>query len=255
LKKRVSSRRLRAALRVAEVVLGLIGVTALGMYGLVTWQTHTFQKREKEYFAGLARSYKEPKGNFPPPSKSGDFIGQIDVPRIGISAVILEGSDDRALRLGVGHIPGTALPGDRGNIGLAGHRDTFFRALRKIRPSDEIRLSTIRDSYRYIVDWQKVVDPKDTAVLDDSDQQILTLVTCFPFYFVGSAPERFIVRAHRVPNREPARPISTPHRLPGRASFCSPLVASDGLDFGLLIPKNKRDASGFRSELGILDVL
>ena len=206
MKKRVSSRRLRAALRVAELVLGLIGVTALGVYGLVAWQTHIFQKREKEYFAGLARSYKGPKGNLPAPSKNGDFIGQIDVPRIGISAVILEGSDDRTLRLGVGHIPGTALPGDRENIGLAGHRDTFFRALRKIRPSDEIRLSTIRDSYRYIVDWQKVVDPKDTAVLDDSDQQILTLVTCFPFYFVGSAPERFIVRAHRVPDPEPARP-------------------------------------------------
>ncbi len=204
-----SSGRRKRAFRIAEVILGLIGLIALGVYGIVTWQTHLFQTREKEYFAGLAKSYKSykwPKAELPPPTKNGDFVGQIDVPRIGISAIVLEGSDDRTLRLGVGHIPGTAFPGRPGNVGLAGHRDTFFRALRNIRPMDEIRVSTIRTTYTYVVDWKKIVDPKDTEVLDDSDQQILTLVTCFPFYFVGSAPQRFIVRAHRVPDQGVARP-------------------------------------------------
>ncbi len=204
-----SSRRRKRAFRIAEVILGLIGLIALGVYGIVTWQTHVFQAREKEYFAGLAKSYKSyqwPKGELPPPTKHGDFVGQIDVPRIGISAIVLEGSDDRTLRLAVGHIPGTAFLGHPGNVGLAGHRDTFFRALRNIRPTDEIRVSTVRNTYTYIVDWKKVVGPKDTEVLDDSDQQILTLVTCFPFYFVGSAPQRFIVRAHRIPDQGVPRP-------------------------------------------------
>ena len=198
-----SSRRLRTVLRIGEVFLGVVGVIALGLYGFLTWQTHIFQEREKEYLASLSKAYKGPKSTLPPSTQSGHFIGQIDVPRIGISAIILEGNDSRTLRLGVGHIPGTALPGEPGNIGLAGHRDTFFRALRGIRPNDEIRLSTIRETYSYVVDWKKIVKPTATEVLDESDGRILTLVTCFPFYYVGSSPERFIVRAHLTPGSHP----------------------------------------------------
>jgi sortase A len=97
-----------------------------------------------------------------------------------------------------GHILGTALPGDTGNIGIARHRDTFFRALRNIRCNDIITLSTPRGEYRYRVVSTKVVSPSDVAVLDSDGNQILTLVTCYPFYFVGAAPSRFIVRAERV---------------------------------------------------------
>ena len=113
--------------------------------------------------------------------------------------MILEGTDNGTLRRGVGHIPGTSLPGQPGNVAIAGHRDTFFRPLRKIRKNDEITLTTLNGSYRYRVDSTQVIEPDDTQVLDDSDKPILTLVTCYPFNFVGSAPKRFIVRAHRVP--------------------------------------------------------
>ena len=94
---------------------------------------------------------------------------------------------------------GTPLPGQQGNVAITGHRDTFFRPLRNIRKDDEITLTTLSGSYRYRVDSTKVVEPEDTEVLDDSDDAILTLVTCYPFYFVGPAPKRFIVRAHRIP--------------------------------------------------------
>jgi sortase A len=95
----------------------------------------------------------------------------------------------------VGHIPGTALPGDEGNIGLAGHRDTFFRKLRDIQPDDEIRVVTPDGTYLYRVQGTNVVWPRDTWVLDDEGEPLLTLVTCYPFTYIGSAPQRFIVRA------------------------------------------------------------
>jgi sortase A len=95
----------------------------------------------------------------------------------------------------VGHIPGTALPGDSGNVGLAAHRDTFFRRLRDIRPDDEIVLTTPDGTFRYTVEGTKVVEPGDVWVLDPTEEPALTLVTCYPFTYVGSAPQRFIVRA------------------------------------------------------------
>jgi len=129
----------------------------------------------------------------------GSPLGRIEISTIGLAVMILEGTDDWTLRRGVGHIPGTSLPSQQGNIVIAGHRDTFFRPLRKIRKNDEITLRTLNGSYRYQVDSTQVIEPEDTKVLDDTDEAILTLVTCYPFNFVGSAPKRFIVRAHRVP--------------------------------------------------------
>ena len=126
-------------------------------------------------------------------------LGRIEISTIGLAAMILEGTDDGTLRRAVGHFPGTPLPGQQGNVAIAGHRDTFFRALRHIRKDDEITLATLDGSYRYRVDSTNVVKPEDTEVLDDSHDAILTLVTCYPFDFVGSAPKRFIVRAHRIP--------------------------------------------------------
>ena len=105
------------------------------------------------------------------------------------------GSDARTLQLAVGHIPGTALPGEAGNVGLAGHRDTFFRRLQNIRPDDEIRLTTPDGFFTYRVRRTVIVQPRDVWVLDPTDEPTLTLVTCYPFSYVGSAPQRFIVRA------------------------------------------------------------
>jgi sortase A len=129
----------------------------------------------------------------------GSPLGRIEIGTIGLSAMILEGTDGKTLRRAVGHIPGTALPGQQGNIAIAGHRDTFFRGLRNIHQDDEITLTTLNGTSRYRVDFTQVVEPEDIAVLDHSDEAILTLVTCYPFYFVGPAPQRFIVRAHRSP--------------------------------------------------------
>ena len=103
------------------------------------------------------------------------------------------------LRLGTGHIEGTPLPGDAGNSGIAGHRDTFFRGLKDIRKNDEIQFQTATGLFRYAVDWVKVVAPDDLSVLAPSTESSLTLVTCYPFYFVGPAPKRFVVRAHMDP--------------------------------------------------------
>jgi sortase A len=127
----------------------------------------------------------------------GAMLGRIQIHRIGVDAIIVEGTDGRSLGRAVGHIAGTALLDERGNVGLAGHRDTFFRPLRDIRPDDEIIVTTLAGRYRYKVESTRVVTGEDISVLEDPGQSILTLVTCYPFYYVGHAPERFIVRARR----------------------------------------------------------
>ena len=112
--------------------------------------------------------------------------------------MVAEGVEPTTLRRAAGHIPGTALPGQPGNVGIAGHRDTLFRPLRNIRRDDLITLITPQGEYRYRVVSTRIVNPRDIAVLAPSRNEVLTLVTCYPFYFVGSAPDRFIVRAERV---------------------------------------------------------
>jgi sortase A len=130
---------------------------------------------------------------------AGSPLGRIEISSIDLAAMIMEGVDGRTLRHAVGHIPGTPLPGQQGNVALAGHRDTFFRGLRNIHKDDEITLTTLHGSFSYRVDSTQVIEPKDTKVLDATADDFLTLVTCYPFYFVGPAPKRFIVRAHRIP--------------------------------------------------------
>jgi sortase A len=130
------------------------------------------------------------------PAPEGSVLGRIEIPRVGVSALVLEGVTGSTLRRGVGHITGTPLSRLPGNIGLAGHRDTVFRGLKDIRKGDPITLDTLDGTYSYVVDWAQVVDPDDIGVLAVSNRPELTLVTCYPFYYVGSAPERFVVRAH-----------------------------------------------------------
>ena len=125
-------------------------------------------------------------------------IGRIDIPRLGVSTIIKEGEDARTLQLAVGHIRGTALPGAAGNIGLAGHRDTFFRRLEGIEVGDVIRLVAPEGAFTYAVERTSIVEPDDVWVLDPTPDPALTLVTCFPFTYVGSAPQRFIVHARLV---------------------------------------------------------
>ena len=122
---------------------------------------------------------------------------------------MLPGTDDRTLDRAVGHIEDTAQPGTDGNSGIAGHRDGFFRGLKDIVPGDAIELDTLQGKDVYRVERTWVVDPEDVSVLDPTPARALTLVTCYPFYFVGSAPQRFIVRAVRVGDKPVSSPQST----------------------------------------------
>lgn len=128
----------------------------------------------------------------------GEVLGQIDVPRVGLSAVIVHGNSSTVLRRGVGHLPETPMPGEWGNVVLAGHRDTFFRPLRQIRPGDVIRLRAGGETFAYRVESTDVVFPTDVQVLLPSNSRSLTLITCFPFEYVGAAPNRFIVLAEQT---------------------------------------------------------
>jgi sortase A len=127
-----------------------------------------------------------------------EFIGRIEIPRVQVSAIVKEGVDSKTLSRAVGHVPYTALPGQKRNVGVAAHRDTFFRGLRNVREGDTIRLVTVDGVYVYKVADLKIVWPKNVEVLDPTPDERMTLVTCYPFNYVGSAPKRFIVQAKRV---------------------------------------------------------
>jgi sortase A len=129
--------------------------------------------------------------------QKGRPIGILEIPRLGLSSVVLEGDDVAALLLGVGHLSDTPFPWQGGNSAFAAHRDTFFRPLAGIRHNDVIKFSTADAEYEYVVKELKVVGPTDLAVLDSTSSATLTLITCFPFDYVGPAPNRFIVRAER----------------------------------------------------------
>jgi sortase A len=181
------------------------GVLGLGYSGFVMLDTRLYQASQARRFQqqlenmGPANASAGGIGNLPVAPARGGVLGRIEIASIGVAAMILEGTDERTLRHAVGHFPGTPLPGQSGNVAIAGHRDTFFRALRNVQRGDEITLMTVAGSYRYLVDSAQIVAPEYTQVLDDSGGKMLTLVTCYPFYFVGPAPKRFIVRAHRIP--------------------------------------------------------
>jgi len=213
--------RTNVFLRWSRRLFFLIGILALGYVGFVLVDAKLYQAYQTWRFQQDLEGLKPvSSGEYPhvpslPPTlaeanranaesprmagREGSPLGRIEISAIGLEVMILEGIEDETLRRAVGHIPGTALPGQLGNVAIAGHRDTFFRPLRSIRQDDEITLTTLNGTYRYRVDSTRIVEPEDVGVLDDSDDAVLTLVTCYPFNFVGSAPQRFIVRAHRSP--------------------------------------------------------
>ena len=125
-------------------------------------------------------------------------LARLSIPRLGVSVIVAEGVDDDVLRHALGHLPSSAAPGSSGNVTIAGHRDTFFRPLREIRKGDRIELESAGGTADYRVEWSAVVDPSATVVAADDGYASLTLVTCFPFDYLGSAPYRFVVRARRI---------------------------------------------------------
>ena len=134
-----------------------------------------------------------------PTPTQGTLLGRIEAPEVHLSAPLLEGSDDGTLSRGAGHIEDTPFPGQPGNIGIAGHRDTVFRPVRRMKVGDAIKIETADRVYHYRITKTSIVGPDDVYVLDPTPQPTLTLVTCYPFEFVGHAPQRFIVRAALEP--------------------------------------------------------
>jgi sortase A len=147
-----------------------------------------------------------------PRIETGAVLAALSIPRVQLSAMVLHGSDARTLARGPGHLEHTAVPGEAGNVVIAGHRDSFFRPLRHIRDGDDIYLETRIGHFHYRVTSLRVVGPREVSVIAPTTEDVLTLITCYPFSFLGQAPDRFIVRAARVDDR--AVPLLAARNLP-----------------------------------------
>jgi sortase A len=202
----VAGTRLRKVLRVVErsalalgmaatlVVVAAVGSrwAAQGEARPLAYEATADQADLRDWHPNRVRAWRDALKQLAPPP-----LATLRIPRLGLRVNVLEGTDDWTLNRAVGHIADTAIPGSTGNVGMAGHRDGFFRGLKDIAVGDLIEVTTAErvDKYRVQKIW--IVVPSDVWVLDPTDSPSLTLVTCYPFYFIGSAPKRFIVRAAR----------------------------------------------------------
>jgi sortase A len=197
-------------------IFAALGLLLLGYWTAEYVSTRLYQAQEQRQFArelsaeprASDRVLPAPKAT-PQEREPGSAIAKIEIPRLGMSALVVEGADGHALKRGPGHIAGTAMPGEGGNVGMAGHRDTFFRPLRFTRNNDAIDVTTRDGRYRYKVVSTEIVTPADVHVLYPTGRETLTLITCYPFDFVGAAPQRFVVRAEcaECPRRSPMETI------------------------------------------------
>lgn len=190
---RVRIQRNRAAAWI-EACLWIAGCLAIG-YCAFIWARAQYDQAQANWTLDHVLP-GNPGTDAPKGAAEGSLVGRIDIPRLDLSAIVFEGTSDDTLARGVGHLQGSATPGERGNLVLAGHRDTFFRELRDIRQGDQVRVKAPDGVYQYSVDSTSIVQPNQIEVLRPSDDATLTLITCYPFSYIGSAPERFIVRAH-----------------------------------------------------------
>lgn len=188
-----------------EWVLGTIGFVCVVWYGAVTFRAVQYQHNES---ATLDRMVEQPPVERPtierPRSSSTKrldhaLIGRLEIPRVNMSVMVVNGDDEATLKVAAGHLPDTPLPWEFGNSAVAGHRDSFFRPLSKVKLHDTLVLTTPHGEFHYAVSSLRVVEPNDLSVLAQNGRSSLTLVTCYPFSYVGQAPKRFIVRADHVP--------------------------------------------------------
>lgn len=175
-----------------------IGIVLLAWVGGVMIQARFYRASVTQYLKEQRELPQRPASPVESGLVEGQTLGRMDIPRLGLSVAIFQGTKSKTLRIGAGHIEGTTIPGEAGNSGIAAHRDTFFRPLENIRTNDEIQIETVRGLSHYQVDSIKIVSPEDIAVLEPTKESGVTLVTCYPFYFVGAAPKRFIVHAHKT---------------------------------------------------------
>lgn len=182
-------------------VLLLFGSACLVWYGAQVYARVSFQRNQNAAFdTALSKRNTERVARRIAPHS---VIGRLEIPRLHVKTVVVEGDDEQTLQRAVGHLPDTPLPWERGNSAVAGHRDTFFRALRNVRSGDEIRFTTAHGQFVYRVRETQITSPDDMEVLDAGPTPALTLVTCYPFTYLGSAPDRYIVRAEREVSASP----------------------------------------------------
>lgn len=191
----------------SEVVCFILAFVLLGYLLFIFVGAQIYEYRAEVQISptasGIAASVKPSLPIFAS-GKEGGLVGELRIRSLRLSVPILEGTSSRILRLGAGRVPGTAQPGGPGNVTIVGHRDTFFRSLRRIKQGDQIEIDTRIGSSVYQVQWIAIVSPEDTAVLQPTENASLTLMTCYPFHFLGAAPERFAVRARLLTGTEPA---------------------------------------------------
>lgn len=232
------SRRSRKSVQWIANVLLIAGILAVvvsvGSFVSMKWWEYSQNRAFERQRAAVSHGRMPPRTevrNVP----NGAIVGRLSIPRLHVRAMIRQGVTSPILRVALGHIPGTAFPGQPGNIGIAGHRDTLFRALRNIAANDEITFETPQATYTYRVKSTQIVNPEDVAVLNPGRGPELTLVTCYPFEYIGAAPRRFIVKATLVSRnadrndipQTPLRMASTrrPHAAPmkpGTVDFSVP---------------------------------
>jgi sortase A len=211
-------RMLRIGLRVGESTLAIAGAACLLAYAGACARASYTQNRESAAFDEAVRLRMEerlrqiqeesPNHRDWSPARVAKYeasletpvraLGRLEIPDVDISVMVLEGTDETQLDRAVGHIEGTARPGEAGNLGIAGHRDGYFRGLRHIEPGASIKLTTLDGVAYYEVAKIDVVAPASVEVLQPTAEPTLTLVTCYPFYYVGDAPKRYVVHARRV---------------------------------------------------------
>jgi sortase A len=212
--KAVRASKSSAALRIVQRILFCLGAVLVGFYllarihGIVTTQAAMLSFEDPQAFvegtsnstdtpvdyslwsAVRIKAYKEGVKHLSDPP-----LAVLRIPKLRLVAPVMDGIGDLALNTGVGRIPGTARPGERGNVGIAGHRDGFFRGLKDIAKGDKIELVTTQKTQVYVVDAVRIVNPADVNELRQNSSPSVTLVTCYPFYFAGSAPRRYVVHA------------------------------------------------------------
>jgi sortase A len=196
---------IRRATRVAAVLLILAGLVEIAYAAYVVIDARAYQAVEHHRLASRrqeASAAPSARGtvvtSLASPVAERAPIGEILIPRLGLMAIVAQGESTTVLQHAIGHLADTALPWESGNVVLAGHRDTLFRPLKWIRIGDAIALHTQYGDFEYVVEWTKVVGPEDVDVVQSTGRSTLTLITCFPFSYVGPAPKRFVVRARET---------------------------------------------------------
>ena len=192
--RRASSR----TFRLAFYFFLALGLLTLGYSAYVVVDARAYQAYEQSKFEAMLEKGTGSPQLLATPLVEGGIIGEIQVPRLHLKAIVVQGDSHTILRRAVGHIPETALPGNPGNVAIAGHRDTFFRPLRNIRLGDAITLKTPTGDFQYLVESTQIVPAANVEVLSTTVVPTLTLITCFPFDYIGAAPNRFVVRARQV---------------------------------------------------------